>query len=217
MVRILSFDCAVKHMGVCCAEFDTEWIKKLNTTTLKFNETYDVEQYINDCNEIVNNAFVVTTLRNIDFVPGKKLKQIKKLKLIQSMSTVLNQLDTVVGDVDIVLMECQPATNGPSTSVCDVLVYHYLQKPNKPLIDIVSALFKNRISLGPNLDYQTYQDRGYSSSYTTNKSHTRENFKYWCDMYDIDLKKVDKPVNDIADAFMQIMGWCPRNPKLLFT
>ena len=204
MMRVLSFDCAVKHMGICCLDIDTKWVEKMNIATRELNTTLDAEKYLDTITEIINSAVKNVMFRNLDLMPGVPAKKITGIDFARAMNTHIAEISKTITP-DVVLIECQPALNGKSTSVCDILAYHYLCAGVH--VEIVSARLKNKISICDNLGISKYRDRNYSTSYTGNKAHTRENFKYWAKLWNIDLKKVDKPLNDVADAFMQILGW----------
>lgn len=200
VIDILSFDCGTRRLGVCHMSFNVEYTKDI------------IEAVDNgmDVMEIIDTAIVLNYYDNIDLSPGVPIKGVNQLDLAKNLSIQLGILHTQVGDPTHILIECQPiAVNSKSAIVCGQLALHYVQH-NPDNVHLVSPTLKNTISLGNNLDIATIRKRNYASSYTTNKAHARDNFRHWMKTFNY-KHPPKKPINDIADAFMQAVSWVRLN------
>lgn len=211
MLNILSFDCAIKRLGVCYIRSNTNVCGDINTELKCVANNGDPVTHYNNIVSLVNNANTILWMDNIDLTPGEKVGDVDQLRLAEALHATLSDIDKIVTDCDVVLIECQPnGLNNRSSIICGQLVYHYVNQKKLgkcSAVYIVPSTWKNKISLGENLDIKTFKKRNYASNYTCNKAHSRENFKHWTRVFEYDLKRVKKPLTDIADAFMQALAW----------
>ena len=84
-------------------------------------------------------------------------------------------------------------------------------------IELVKASVKNTIHFHPDGSYGNFICK--YSTYTANKKHTIWNLKYFNDNFmkiiPDDVLKSKKKLDDLADAFMMIVGWICKNDMLL--
>lgn len=211
MMNVLSFDCAIKRLGVCYVRANT-CVKQDILKELEMVKTgQDPKTHYENIVKLIDNAVVPIYMENVDLTPGKKVGAVDQVGLANALCNALTIIDNIADQCDTVLIECQPNNlNNRSSIICGQLLYHYILRKNAGLctrVELVSAKLKNKVSLGENMDLSIFKKRNYASNYTCNKAHSLENFKHWTSTFNVDLKKIRRPLTDVADAFMQIMGW----------
>lgn len=120
-------------------------------------------------------------------------------------------------DINRVYIEMQPLTlySNHNTRVMENIRMEFIDYD----IHIVNARLKNKIYYQDNLIHQDYVGGvDNPDNYPSNKSHSKDNFLFACDKYDIDpysdvinnitgTKRIkSKKLDDVADAFNQIVG-----------
>lgn len=214
-VNVLSFDPAIKKMGVCFLRINMgvkqDLINELATHPITSAES--VNNMMTNMNTILNNHMYVHWLDNIDMIPNKPVKSLTHMQLATAVNTTVADLDERCSGhtVHAVLIESQPlGVGGRNAVVCGQLLTHYLNRKKSGWcgqVECISPLWKNRVCVVSNLTYAEFLKRKYSSPYTCNKAHCRENFKAWAKLTGYDLTKNKKHLNDISDAFMQALAW----------
>jgi hypothetical protein len=149
---ILSFDCAIKNIGICCVEIDTEWRRKASEYIDELYALYDrigslsksefVElsfDIIKRINTFVDNIFVLRYVNVVDLIPGKKVDEVKYSILVGRLKYMLACLDKTVPKPDVVLIEHQMVINDKSRGMSRFMEEYYtpLQEPDE---DITYAL-----------------------------------------------------------------------------
>lgn len=211
MTNILSFDCAIKRLGVCYVKTNMNVKDDITHELMDSIKSDDPKKQYGNIVNLIDTANQILWMDNVDLTPGKKVGDVNQLGLAEALHTTLMHIDTIADKCDVVLIECQPnRLNNRSSIICGQLIYHYTNRKHVGKcaeVHVVQSSWKNKISLGPNLSLETFKKKNYSSNYTCNKAHSRENFKYWTSLFGYSLTTVKKPITDIADAFMQVMAW----------
>ena len=139
-----------------------------------------------------------------DLTEGKTCSTIERARLLK---TCLSSIEITPS---LVLVEYQMSANDKSRCISQQIVYHYIDICE---VVLVGPSLKNKICLSADgsLEHATFMEK-YSSKYTANKNHTKANFLYWlasnnCSCLIADNKIKKKNIDDIADAFMQILGY----------
>lgn len=205
-MKVLSFDCANRSLAVCYLDINENFFKEMSLTLLK-KESDTKEKIIS----LVDNYAIIHILKVFDLTKGNKCDTVERTNKLKRCLFELDELiasnETKENKIDTVLVEYQMSANDKSRCVSQQILYHYANLPCK--LYLVGPTLKNKVFFKQDLDHGTFMSK-YSSKYTANKNHTKENFLYWLKIYnktDIvkDIKK--KNMDDIADAFMQVFGW----------
>lgn len=182
-LNILSFDCANRSLGVCLLSIDPSLdIKDLNKSNTD-----------------------IKLLKVVDLTKGVKYTIPKKAKLLKQCLTDINKEIGIVPD--IVLVEFQMKVNDKSRCVCYQIIYHYSDICKR--IHIVSPSLKNRVFFNDDLRWTIFGEK-YKTNYTANKNHSKSNFLHYLKINDqtTSVENIAKKnLDDIADAFMQILGF----------
>jgi len=217
MLNILSFDCAIKQLGVCYVKSNINIVGDISHELKRVKDDNDAIVANDNITKLIDESNQIMWLDNVDLTPGKKVGVVNQLGLGEALCNELEIIDNKSTGCNIVLIECQPAKiNNRSSVICGQLICHYINRRNRGLCDevhVVPATWKNKISMSKDLDLTAFKKRNYASNYTCNKAHSRENFRHWASVFGYDLKKINRPITDIADAFMQAMAWVARNQR----
>lgn len=146
----------------------------------------------------------ITFMKVFDLTEGKIYTTIERARLLK---TCLSSIEIIPY---LVLVEYQMSANDKSRCISQQIVYHYVDICE---VVLVGPSLKNKICLSADnsLAHGTFMEK-YSSKYMANKNHTKANFLYWlasnnCSRLIADNKIKKKNIDDIADAFMQILGY----------
>jgi hypothetical protein len=201
-MRILSFDCANRSLAVCYADIDTNIYDNIADAM----EEKDIEKVA----ALINNYINIKILKVFDLTKGKKCTTIERSILLKAC---LTDLDKLIGaEHDCVLVEYQMSANDKSRCVSQQIVYHYT---GCAPVYLVGPTLKNKISFHPSMDHGSFMAK-YASKYTANKNHSKKNFLHWCKLFGQEecIKGIAKKnLDDVADAFMQILGWLEYGKK----
>lgn len=214
----LSFDVATKSLAYSFIFYNMNWKTDLINEYNKFeNKNIPLDIFLNNINNIINDSLQYLHGDVIDLIPGKNLKDVdifeksKKLKLILKdiNKTILKKINLesleMIKSKFKVIIEYQMAHNYNSNAIYNQIIYEYCNYE----IDKVMPVYKNKINLNDNLIYQNFIEK-YKNNYTANKNHTKQNFLFFIQNYNLQntishIKK--KNLDDIADSFMQIFGY----------
>lgn len=210
----LSIDCANKSLavGLYNINYINDWkIKLLNI----LNSDNDIFNVLIECNTFLNSIVNIISLEVIDLIPKKKVKDttiiersIKLKKHISEIKKKLKGIDKIIH----VLIEYQMNVNDKSRGVFNQLIYAF-SNIQKYKIHIVIPTLKNQIYFKDELKHCRILQK-YSKNYTANKVHCKENFLFFLKCFDkLELIKniQKKNIDDIADTFMQFIGYIKYN------
>lgn len=116
-------------------------------------------------------------MKVFDINDGQKVKDTTIISKSQSLKLVLNEIDTNLTPFETVnvLIEYQMNANHLSNAILNMIVYHYA---NTYPICIIKPTWKNTIAFREDLTLSTFLSK-YSSNYSANKAHTRENMLHF--------------------------------------
>ena len=140
---------------------------------------------LKDTKDLYLNYVKIHFVEVYDLTQGNDLNTIQRAILLKSQ---LKKLDAIVSPPYSVLIEYQMSVNDKSRNVSNQLVYHYCDKANTYL---VGPSLKNKINLSADqsLSHGEFMSK-YSSKYTANKNHSKENFKHYISKIENDIKEV---------------------------
>ena len=168
---IISFDCAIKNLGICCIDYDEKWQDKLTNIYNELINLYEEldkidiinkDNMVNNIKNIVlkldyvlNNIIKIIWCNVIDLIPDKKvynnpIEQSKKLKYI------LNNLDEQLPLPDLVLIEHQMKINDITRTMSNQIIYHYMDPGNN---DISFGIKEYSFNLKNNLTNKLSPDK----------------------------------------------------------
>lgn len=182
-MRILSFDCATKTLGVCLFAYNTNWEKDLNNALCEKN-------WEKICN-VIDNALQIEYCERLDIAEMKDKDVEKARKLKQALKQI------PVYDDMVVAIEFQMSSNFKSRLIFHYLIYHYAEYN----VIIVPAIKKNTIEF-TDTPLQDYLAK-YASPYTANKQHATQNFLYIVKLFEVKDLCLKGKLDDKADALMQ--------------
>lgn len=150
----------------------------------------------------IDNKIIL--MKVFDLTEGKNYTTIERARLLKTCLSSINIAP------HLVLVEYQMSANDKSRCISQQILYHYVDICE---VVLVGPSLKNKICLSTDdrLAHSTFMEK-YSSKYTANKNHTKANFLHWlklnnCSHMIADNKIKKKNIDDIADAFMQILGY----------
>jgi hypothetical protein len=187
IMKILSYDCANRSLAVCYMTVDA---KKNNEIKLHMLEVFD----------LTDNRQLTTVERTI---------------LLKQCLKNIDKNIAEFGKPDTVLVEYQMSANDKSRCVSQQIIYNYcLCCPTY----LVGPSLKNKIYFADDLKHSVFMAK-YATKYTANKNHTKANLLYWLKKNNQEhfIKNIKKKnIDDIADAFMQILGWLNKEKGIAF-
>ena len=120
---ILSFDCAIKNLGICLIEFDNYWYNKVNVI-LK-SDILNIDK-LKKIDIVLSNIINIKWINVIDLIPDKRITDhVDKTYLLKSMLLSVDKTLSKYGNIDIVLVEYQMAPNDKCRAISAQIVYHY--------------------------------------------------------------------------------------------
>lgn len=195
---ILSLDPATKTLGIIFVRYNENWEEDLE----KCETMEEIRKTLDNFEILYLNSAFITEPKN-PF--GDRMKALK-LFINNFNKTVLKPAIKKYNESLKVLVEQQRPDNPISVPVMHCLLYEY------SIYDscLVGAAIKNTVELDPNNTYGDFVKK-YSAVYTANKRHSINNLEYYLKTFNKEhLLKGFKKKDDIADAFMQMVGWLNR-------
>lgn len=231
-MRVLSFDCANKTIGVCMVEVPGySTIKSLISDCFDSKELNTWDQILialRALDGLFYRIFDLKYINSFDLIPGQKLKISSKNERSSRLKGLLKYIDAIMGDVDNVLIEYQMNANDKSRSVCNMIEAHYSGESYKfkqnssyfsklyPInipenytnkVVIVNPRYKNMFAFNKNLIYSIYLAK-YNNNKTANKKHCTDNMLYFLNRTGkMGMIEGMKKMDDAADALMQCIVW----------
>ena len=135
---IFSFDCAIKNLGFCCIEVNTNWSKQTELIIQEFTQLYsnDDQDSINVLDKIhilvkktdtlVNSIFQIKYMNIFDLAAEGKAKETKLTEIVKRLKYILFCLGNQLPKPDIVLIEYQMNANDKSRGICRYIEEYYL-------------------------------------------------------------------------------------------
>ena len=194
-MRILSFDCATKTLGICLFSYNINWEKDLNNAI-------EEKSWDKIC-DVINNSIEVEYCECLNIAEIKDLDVVKARNLKNALKQV------PVYDDMIVLIEFQMGSNFKSRLILHYLTYHYAEYE----LFIIPAIKKNTLEFTD----KKLQDftATYASPYTANKKHSTHNFLYVVSLFELKGISLKGKLDDKADAFMQGLAFVRDRKKYL--
>lgn len=206
----LSIDCANKSLAVGLYVINNiqNWDTELLDVLKKVNNNGQLELINNFLDTVIDIKF----LEVVDLIPNKKVKDTniieRTILLKHYINNIKHRVSEITDDKVSVLIEYQMNSNDKSRAVFNQLIYAF-SDIELYSIHIVNPTLKNKVYLCDSLKHCRILQR-YSKTYTANKVHCKENFLFFIDTFnkkdmvkDISKKNID----DIADTFMQLLGF----------
>ncbi len=210
----LSIDVANKSLAISFLKYTKTKINKLDS--INSNNIKSFILSLNKLNKSFKDNIQYHICEVIDLLPNKKVKNTNIIersnalkKYLIDLNLRLNQfiLDFSIQSI-MLLIENQPSFNDKSKTTFNQIIYEFSNN-SIYTIKVMNPLYKNLIYFHPDLKHYNFLKK-YSNNYLANKNHTKENFKYFLEKYNmlhkiINIKK--KNYDDIADSFMQIFAY----------
>jgi hypothetical protein len=218
-MKVLSFDCADKTLGVALLEYDEEWKVKLEP----YNKPLPSKIKKSEALAYVDGiAPLLKPIRIkgwwvVDLVPeGKSSDASLEVKLAR-----LKYFLSSIPSADLIIVEYQMGLNTKSRNIMSGIIEYYTNPdPNIVVtgssditggscspknVVVVGTGLKNSHSFADHLDYSHFAAK-YKTSYAANKNHCLSNMLYWMELWEPDqlpLFKSLKKKDDVAEAMMQ--------------
>ena len=206
----LSIDCANKSLAIGLYHIlDIDW-KELLLEILQ-NKKYTNEEKIINSHNLLNTIFNIEYLNVIDLIPDKKVSETeiieRSIELKNQIHIIKEKLKNINEKINV-LIEYQMNINDKSRAIYSQLIYAFANIKHYNIF-IITPTLKNQIYFKDELKHCRILQK-YSKSYTANKVHCKENFLFFLDIFNKkdmvkNIKK--KNIDDIADTFMQLIGW----------
>lgn len=199
ILKIHSYDCARKSMGVCCLRVRTfcQMNPTWNLPVLYTSDEYDW---------MIDNVISIQykDVWDISDPTRQKGKPPDWSIVSKNLHECIQPLFDTYGSPDVMLYEYQMVQNDKSRTVSHFLIHHY--SPFAKIKQMVPTL-KNKVHFHADLIHQNFLEK-YTQVYRANKMHCAENFKYWCNSFGLSYSHIKKKnMDDIGDAFMQAMAF----------
>jgi hypothetical protein len=210
----LSFDIANKSLAISLISFDKEYKEKINQI---INNNYESTLIsMNTLNKQLNNIINYHIYEVVDLIPQQKVKNTTIIYRSNKLKEYLNKLNINIQEIKnknnidklTVLIEYQPSFNEKSRTIYNQIIYEYSDN-NLYNIFIMNPLYKNKIYFNNELKHSSFMQK-YNNNYIANKNHTKSNFLYFLDKYNLEhvIKNIKKKnLDDLADSFMQIIAY----------
>jgi hypothetical protein len=213
----LSIDVANKSLAISFLEYNNILSKNVNLIKININNSNisNITDLIN-INNNLNNIIKYYICEVIDLLPNKKVRNCNILERSNALKDYLRNLKIrikeYINNLNIskitLLIENQPSFNDKSRTVFNQIIYAF-SKNNIYKIKVMNPMYKNFIYFSKELKHYNFIKK-YSNNYLANKNHTKENFLYFIENFNMKdkIKKIKKKnYDDIADSFMQIFGY----------
>ena len=207
----LSIDCANKSLAIGFYTLNlNNW--KQNLLSILQNKTLNYEDKLILSNNLLDNVVNINFLQVIDLIPNQKVKETslidRSIQLKFYITKIKNDIENKSDDIINIFIEYQMNANDKSRCIFNQLIYAF-SDTNLYKISVVIPTLKNKIYFSEELKHCKILQR-YNRVYTANKIHCKENFLLFINLFNKkkyikDIKK--KNIDDIADTFMQMLGY----------
>jgi len=198
MKTIVSYDAAVKNLGVFVVEFMDDYQFQIKKLIDELTQLYEKINLLNkhdflelakitveniDC--FINSIIKIKYFNVVNLIKEKKAKKASMIERTKSLKAFLKKMDLIVPDPDIVLIEYQMKQNDISRTISNQILMYYIDCEQ---VELVGPSLKNTISFAPEYEYSNFIMK--YSNYVANKKHTTANFKYYAQLFNIDYAQL---------------------------
>lgn len=212
----LSFDIANKSLAVSLISFDKNYKNGLNNIPISDNKYNNILNNYKILNDRLNNIIQYHLYEVVDLIPQQKVRDttiiFRSLKLKKYLIELNEKINIIKQKNNIlfltVLIEYQPSFNEKSRTIYNQIIYEF-SNDNLYKIFIMNPLYKNKIYFSKDLMHSKFIQK-YNNNYIANKNHTKLNFLYYLNAYNLNyiIKNIKKKnIDDLADSFMQIIAY----------
>ena len=212
----LSIDVANKSLAISFLEYNNITSKNINLKKIINNSNISNIKDLINLNNNLNTIIKYYICEVIDLLPNKKVKNCNIIERTNALKEYLTNLKIRMNDYInnfkiskiILLIENQPSFNDKSRTAFNQIIYAF-SKNDIYKIKVMNPMYKNFIYFSQDLKHYNFIKK-YSNNYLANKNHTKENFLYFMEKFNMKdkIKKIKKKnYDDIADSFMQIFGY----------
>lgn len=214
---IISFDCAIMHMGVTVIELN---IPDLSILDFDLSQVGKHTKHIQRDLKLLQHAAdtldrVVSSLIKIVYVGKWSLTDSGADVDIHQLCCVLKPMLQKIEKQytpTAMIYENQMVQNDKSRTVSHFLVYHFIDLP----VYRVPPSYKNLVTLGRGIAYSDFAGRC-TDRYDANKAHSVGTFEHWINVFHPPVVVPSGKKDDIADSFTQFLGLlkhCAENTTL---
>jgi len=210
----LSFDVANKSLAISLIRFNKNY--KNDIQNIKNNK--ETIEYIKQVNVILSNTIEYIYYSVEDLIPNKKIKESTIFERSSSLKEKLRNIKHIINNLNankiIVLIEYQMSSNYNANAIYNQIIYEFTNCIDcllEPIYDIhiMHPSYKNKIYFHNDLIHSNFLQK-YNNNYIANKNHTKANFIYYLNVFNLthvldNIKK--KNIDDLADSFIQIFGY----------
>lgn len=127
---IYSFDCAVKNLGVCIAEIDVDWRKKVDVLADRLLEVEtlgldEIHETLLELEAVLDGMFKVLWVNTLDISGGVKARDLTGDQIMQRIKYVLTCIDSQMPRPSAVLIERQMKVNPIASAVSNFIQGYY--------------------------------------------------------------------------------------------
>ena len=228
-MKLLSFDVGIKNLAYCLLNSDMNTIESWGVLNISIDPVCEhiatnksgMKACENSAKHIVEGNCLCASHRKLKAYRDLKAKKVPKPKnaMLEMGTTMVKLLDShpEFVEVDLVLIENQPALKNPTMKSVQMMVYSYflvrgVMNPESPMtsLEMVNARNKLKAYKGPDIPC-TIQDR-----YKRTK-HLAIKYCEWMiqentaisDEYR-EMFSSSKKQDDLSDAYLQGMYWIGR-------
>ncbi len=133
---IYSFDCAIKNLGFCCIEVNTNWrndvaknIKDIETfyaDSLDENPLDTMHNLVTKSEKIVNSILDIKYMNIFDFAAEGCVRDVKFTEVVKRLKYILFCLETQLPKPDVVLIEYQMNVNDKARGIARYIEEYFL-------------------------------------------------------------------------------------------
>lgn len=203
----LSFDIASRSLAFTLMNYNINFLTEVEQLALSRTSTLTEMTYL------LNSSLAIRLCDVVDLNQGKTNKEITQIEKTKKLKEVLTVLTTLLEEFRQpntaeevrVLLEYQMSANYQANAVFNQIFYHFIDY--SPVT--IAPCYKNKVFFKEELMYKTFSDK-YATSYSANKAHTKANFLYFLETFNMfnsinHIKK--KNIDDAADSFMQVFAY----------
>ncbi len=151
---IFSFDCAIKNLGFCCLEINTDWKDQNEELIEEIYKFYDrIEEFDNKAlldemrtladkaDALVESILSIKYLQIFDLVSDHKVKEVSYSEIVKRLKYILYCLGKQLPEPDVVLIEHQMHINDKARGISRYIEDYYtpVQKIKAPMTYAIEA------------------------------------------------------------------------------
>lgn len=220
-MKLLSFDVGIKNLAYCLIDETHQTIEDWGILNISSEPVCEHQMKDRCCDKtakcIVNETYLCPSHQKLKAYKDLKSKKVPKSKnqVLEIGKNIVKLLDTKPNflDVDVVLIENQPALKNPTMKTVQMMVYGYFLvkgvTTERPVvtIEMVNARNKLKAYTGPEIScdikdkYKKTKFLGiqYCDHMIHENTHISEEFRK--------LFKDSKKQDDLSDAYLQGIYW----------